>query len=288
MSTSSPLPSPPLRGREGADPRRKLICFRFRGLRFLGKLLRDTAVAFLLLLEIPGGAFAQSPAAPLAECNQLVVVVTKDWDAVPGKMFLFERNGVDRPWHPGVKSFPVVVGRNGLGWGRGVNAPANRAGPVKHEGDGKSPAGIFRLSSAFGLAAPAKMKSVRLPYVQLTASIECVDDVKSTNYNSIVDRAKFAAADWNSSEKMRDVGARYRLGVVVDHNTDPRENGGGSCIFLHIWLNARTGTSGCTAMEAAKMESLLSWLDPSAHPMLVQLPESEYKKLQTAWSLPQL
>jgi len=203
-------------------------------------------------------------------------------------MFLFERNDPDHPWHPAVKDFPVVVGRSGLGWGRGVNAPVNLPGPVKHEGDGKSPAGIFRLSSAFGLAAPSKMKSVHLPYVQLTGSIECVDDVKSTNYNAIVDRAKFATADWSSSEKMRDVGERYRLGVVVDHNTDPRENGGGSCIFLHIWLGAKTGTSGCTAMAGGKMESLLSWLDPSAHPLLVQLPEAEYKKLQTAWSLPPL
>jgi len=150
------------------------------------------------------------------------------------------------------------------------------------------PPEFFRLSSAFGLAEPAKMKSVRLPYAQLTASIECVDDVKSTNYNLIVDRAKTAAPDWNSSEKMRAVGEQYRLGVVVDHNADPRENGGGSCIFLHIWKSAKTGTSGCTAMTREKIESLLAWLDPSAHPALVQLPEAEYKQLQAAWALPQL
>jgi L,D-peptidoglycan transpeptidase YkuD (ErfK/YbiS/YcfS/YnhG family) len=251
-----------------------------RDLRFIGLLA--------LSLQLASGAFAQTAEAPLANCNQLVVVVTKEWDAVPGKMFLFERSGGDRPWHPRVKGFTVVVGRNGLGWGRGLNPSADLPGPVKHEGDGKSPAGIFRLSSAFGLAEPAKMKSVRLPYAQLTASFECVDDVKSTNYNLIVDRAKTAAPDWNGSEKMRAVGEQYRLGVVVDHNADPRENGGGSCIFLHIWKSAKTGTSGCTAMTRGKIESLLAWLDPSAHPALVQLPETEYKQLQTAWSLPQL
>jgi D-alanyl-D-alanine dipeptidase len=251
---------------------------------------RGTRSLCLLLLSLAtaGGARAQSNDPVLSECNQLIVVVTKDWNAVPGKMILYQRNDKDGAWGKIGKSFPVVVGRNGLGWGRGLNPPANRPGPVKHEGDGKSPAGIFRLSSAFGLAEPARMNSLRLPYVQLTATIECVDDVKSTNYNSIVDRGKFTAPDWNSSEKMRDVGAQYRLGVVVDHNISPRENGGGSCIFLHIWKDARTGTSGCTAMSPEKIESLLSWLDPSAHPALVQLPESEYKKLQTAWSLPSL
>jgi D-alanyl-D-alanine dipeptidase len=249
-----------------------------------------TRLAGLLffLLAIAGGASAQSNTSVLSNCNQLVIVVTKEGDAVPGKMILCERNDKDGAWRKVGKSFPVVVGRNGLGWGRGLNPLANRPGPVKHEGDGKSPAGIFRLRSAFGLAEPAAMTSLHLPYVQLTAAIECVDDVKSTNYNSIVDRDKFAAPDWNSSEKMRDVGAPYRLGVVVDHNISPRENGGGSCIFLHIWKDAKTGTSGCTAMSPDKIESLLPWLDPSAHPVLVQLPESEYKKLQTAWSLPQL
>lgn len=231
---------------------------------------------------------AQTADPPLSNFNQLVVVVTKDWNAVPGKLSLFTRDGNNAAWKKTGASFPIVVGKNGLGWGRGLNPLSNLPGPVKHEGDGKSPAGIFRLSSAFGLADPAKVKSIRLPYVQLTAGIECVDDVKSTNYNSIVDHGKISDPDWSSSEKMREVGGRYRWGVVVDHNVDPREPGGGSCIFLHIWLDAKTGTTGCTAMALDKMESLLAWLDPSAHPALVQLPESEYKKLRSAWSLPDL
>lgn len=241
-----------------------------------------------LLLAVAGCVHAQTNAVPLSGCNQLVVVVTKDWDAVPGKMILFHRVGEHGAWHKDGNAFSVIVGRSGLGWGRGLNPDAKLPGPIKHEGDGKSPAGIFRLSSAFGTDDPGKLKSVRLPYVRLTDAIECVDDVKSTNYNLIVNRDTTTRPDWDSAEKMRAVGARYRLGVVVDHNSAPRENGGGSCIFLHIWQDAKTGTSGCTAMAPENMETLLPWLDPSAHPALVQLPESEYKKLQAAWSLPSL
>ena len=130
------------------------------------------------------------------------------------------------------------------------------------------------------------MKDIKLPYRQLTDEIECVDDVKSTNYNSIVDRAQLAQPDWNSSEKMQAVGARYRLGVVVDHNADPREMGAGSCIFIHIWQDAATGTSGCTAMAPENMETLVRWLDPALHPVLVQLPAAAYNELKSKLGLP--
>lgn len=231
---------------------------------------------------------APSTASPLASSTQMLAVTTKDWDAVPGVMRRFARIDAQSAWVEVGMQIPIVVGRKGLGWGRGLNPPADLPGPVKKEGDKKSPAGIFRLSSAFGLAAPDQMKKVRMSYTQLTAGIECVDDGKSAQYNSIVDREHISQPDWNSSEKMREVGGAYRLGVVVDHNSDPRELGGGSCIFIHIWQDSQTGTTGCTAMAGDKMETLLPWLDPAAHPVLVQLPESEYKKLQKNWLLPSL
>jgi len=229
-----------------------------------------------------------SISSPFAGSTQLLVVTTADWSSVPGTMRRFERANPHSPWVLLQTPNPVVVGRNGLGWGEGLNPPASTTGPIKREGDGKSPAGVFLLSSAFGAAEPAAIKNLKLPYLPLTEFIECVDDAMSRYYNSIVDRGMVVAIDWNSSEKMRAVGARYRLGVVVDHNVNPRIPAHGSCIFLHIWQDARTGTSGCTAMEDRQIESLVGWLDPSAHPVLVQLPEMEYVRLQSSWALPKL
>jgi L,D-peptidoglycan transpeptidase YkuD (ErfK/YbiS/YcfS/YnhG family) len=231
-------------------------------------------------------AIAQTNDSPFALSTQLVLVTTKNWDAVPGVMRRFTRVNAQAPWTKVGGDVPVVVGRNGLGWGRGIHPPANLPGPIKHEGDGKSPAGIFRLSSAFGLADPDKMKSVKLPYRQLTNGVECVDDPKSTRYNSITDRSSAAKVDWDSSEKMRAVGDPYRLGIVVDHDMAPPEPGGGSCVFIHLWDNAHTGTSGCTAMAPASMEALLPWLDPAAKPVLVQLTESDHQQLKRTWQLP--
>ena len=228
----------------------------------------------------------ESAASGLSASRQMLLVTTKDWNSVTGTMRRFARKSAQDKWLEAAKPISIVVGRNGLGWGRGLPLPVTLPGPIKHEGDGKSPAGVFRLGSAFGLAEPDKMKDIKLPYRQLTESIECVDDVKSTNYNSIVDRAQQSPPDWNSSEKMRAVGAQYRLGIVVDHNVEPRENGGGSCIFIHIWQSAATGTSGCTAMAPENIETIIRWLNPEEHPVLVQLPEAACKELQGKLALP--
>ncbi|MFN7947344.1 MAG: L,D-transpeptidase family protein [Blastocatellia bacterium] len=226
------------------------------------------------------------PQTPLAESRQLVLVITPDWNAVDGKLWRYERHSAKDAWQQIESGIPVVVGKNGLAWGSGLHAPQHGSGPVKKEGDGKSPAGIFRLSSAFGYASAAEAGAIKLPYTHLTGTIECVDDVKSEHYNTILDRNS-ASVDWNSSEKMREQKDYYRWGVVVDHNAAPVRKGGGSCIFLHIWNHAGSGTAGCTAMEGRKMEALMRWLDPAAKPLLVQLTEAEYQRLSKSWQLPQ-
>jgi hypothetical protein len=41
-------------------------------------------------------------------------------------------------------------------------------------------------------------------------------------------------------------------------------------------------------MSPGAIESLLGWLDAKSHPVLVQLPDAEYRRLQGAWQLPDL
>jgi len=94
--------------------------------------------------------------------------------------------------------------------------------------------------------------------------------------------------DWKSSEKMLAVGPQYELGVFVAYNSYPARKGNGSCIFLHIWKDAGTGTSGCTAMERRNLERLVSRLNPEKNPYLVQMPEEDYDKNRKNWKLPKL
>ncbi|MDQ3557225.1 MAG: hypothetical protein M3409_10695 [Gemmatimonadota bacterium] len=231
----------------------------------------------------PGaGAATESEAAPL----QAIVAITADWDAVDAMLRRFERADADAPWAAVGEPIPAAVGRTGLAWGTGIHGGREGAGPVKREGDGRAPAGIFALSSAFGYAPAAEVPWIRLPYQQATASLECVDDVGSAHYNRIVDRGRIAAPDWNSHEEMRRPDALYSLGVVADHNAAPPVPGGGSCIFLHVWEGPSQATSGCTAFARENLEATLRWLDPAAHPVLIQLPRAEYDRLRASWRLP--
>ncbi len=224
----------------------------------------------------------------LVQSQQLVLVTTKDWNAVDGELRSYERAPDGKSWRAKEEPFAIAVGRNGMAWGKGMHgdpaALAKSGDPIKKEGDGRAPAGVFNLSSAFGYAQ--QNAKVKLPYLQATAMSECVDDTRSAYYNRLVERNKIANPDWKSSEQMRRDDELYRWGVVVDHNANKPEAGAGSCIFLHIWSGAGKGTAGCTAMEPARIEELLSWLDPKKKPVLVQLPQAAFERLRESLGLP--
>ena len=220
---------------------------------------------------------------PLAGSRQLLVVTTPDWNSVRGTLRRFERRGARASWTQVGEDFEIVVGRSGLGWGAGT-VETKGDGPSKREGDGRAPAGVFALTRAFGFASAGEAAWLRMPYTPLTGGVECVDDTASAHYNRVLDRADVKAADWNSSERMREVEG-YRWGVVVAHNARAVP-GQGSCIFLHVRAGPSKGTAGCTAMEQPDLETLLHWLDAKKTPLLVQLPESEYTRLRPVWKLP--
>lgn len=257
------------------------------------------AVSIFLCLLSVASCYAASPiqsatikSDAFAHSTQMIVVTTSGWSTVEGRLQRYERATTHETWRPVGEPIPIVVGKNGLGWGIGVIATDDAkvraaSDPVKKEGDGKSPAGIFALGTAFGYASQP-LQGLKLAYLSLTPSIECVDDVGSKHYNRIVD-SSIVAPDWKSSEHMRNAGESYRWGIVIDHNSDnPSEPGRGSCVFLHIWHSYDQGTVGCTAMSPGELETLLLWLEPVRKPLLVQLPESVYERLINRWMLPKL
>jgi len=233
---------------------------------------------------LPARAPAQARA--LARSLQLVVFLTPGWTSTAGTLQRFERDNGASQWRPVEGAIPAVIGRTGLAWSDSGLASDPRQ-PVKHEGDGKSPAGAFPLDTAFGFAAREAMSWLRMPYAPLLAGSDCVDDEGSAYYNTVVDRAKVSRVDWTSAEHMRQVG-QYRIGVIVGYNAAPPQRGRGSCIFLHIWGGPSSTTAGCTALDAGRLEQLMRWLDAARRPAIVQLPVAEYARLRSEWRLPQL
>jgi zinc D-Ala-D-Ala dipeptidase len=243
---------------------------------------------FLAVIIFSWMAFVQpSDAASPVDCTylQAVVVTTKNWSSQNATLQRFERDNGSSSWKPVGKKMKAVVGRKGLGWGRGLNAPAPEDIPVKREGDGRAPAGIFKLGKAFGYATGVQVSRIRMPYRQSLASDRCVDDPASPLYNRIVDTSE-VKREWKSDEEMLRKDDQYRLGIFIEHNTNPVNSGSGSCIFFHIWKREGEGTSGCTAVSQEDMEELLRWLDPAASPILIQMPRNEYGRMKKEWGLP--
>jgi D-alanyl-D-alanine dipeptidase len=250
----------------------------------IGRQASTQAPSLLALLLFACQPGIPVPRADVDASQQLIVSITPDWTSTVGTLTRFERVTPASTWTRLESPIPLVVGRTGLAWGVGFD-DVSTEGPHKREGDGKAPAGIFPLDTAFGFAPRDSMQSVLLPYVQLLPTTDCVDDTASGHYNTVVDRAAVARVDWNSAEHMRQV-SQYKVGVIVGYNASPPIKGRGSCIFLHIWAGPDSHTAGCTAFDEAKLREVMRWLDPKKRPLLVQLPADQYKRLQAVWRLP--
>ncbi len=268
---------------------------RRRYARVPGSSLKaSTLLGSLLLMALSGCAHHRvddTSSMPWQSSRQLVLVTVADWNSDHGSLRRYARTD-GGAWRQDGDPQTVVIGRSGAAWGIGLQGP-RRDGPVKVEGDGRSPAGVFAIGEAFGYGNTAR---TALPYVPMTATDYCIDVSASPLYNRIVDANTVGEdAVAGSTEPMRrdlhaDGDQRYKLGFVIDHNRADADTqatpAAGSCIFAHVWKSPTTPTAGCTAMPEPVMEQTLAWLDPAMHPIFVLLPDAEYARLQATWQLP--
>ena len=199
--------------------------------------------------------------------EQLILIVSNDFSSDKGKLTRYEYSE-NRFKKVGTEVI-TNIGRNGLGWGIGLPGFIPKSNePIKQEGDGKAPAGIFKISKAFGYTQRIQTK---MPYIQANSSLICVDDTQSKDYNKII--------DLNQSEKpqsfewMRRQDDLYKFGLIVEHNSVAKK-GAGSCIFFHIRKSKDGPTAGCSAMREEDLKEIISWLDPKKEPIVVQIPQS--------------
>jgi len=247
--------------------------------------LRRAAVLAAVTFAVQAVAAPATP--PWRGVRQLVLVTVDGWNSDQGVLRRYARE--DGHWAAIGAPLPVVIGKNGAAWGLGLQPP-RQDGPIKREGDNRSPAGVFRIGTTFGYAPTI---ATAMPYRALGATDWCMDVSGARYYNRIVD-AKVVGADAvkGSSEPMRrDIHVhgdqRYRMGFVIDSNPDAKP-GAGSCIFGHLWASPTTGTAGCTAMTPESMRDLLGWLKPEDHPVFVLLPRQAYASVKDDWQLPAL
>ena len=208
--------------------------------------------SFLILLSISISLFSS---------EQIILVVSDDFNSSKAKLECFE---------DGKKVFDTIsvnLGKKGLGWGIGeYELKHNASDPIKHEGDKKAPAGIFKLTDTFGYNASL---NPQMPYLFASKDLICVDDSESNLYNQIIT----AHGDEKSFEHMKRKDHQYEIGVVVAHNTQALKQRG-SCIFLHVEKSPESGTAGCTSMSYKDLAKIINWLDKTKEPILIQIPKS--------------
>ncbi|CAA6816595.1 MAG: Unknown protein [uncultured Sulfurovum sp.] len=208
------------------------------------------------------------------ETSQLIVVTTDNWSTPEGILERYEKNATQ--WQKIGEPIQIVLGRNGLGWGKGLHTTPTNAPYIKKEGDGKAPAGLFSLGNGFGYSSTDF--SMHFPYATYQTTDHCVDDSHSQWYNQIID-ATITNKDYKSFEHMKLTNKLYKYGITVNHNPEKIAQAG-SCIFIHIKNKKGTGTAGCTAMTENEIISILKWLEEAKKPLLLQLPKEEMAKIK--------
>ncbi|MFH8221238.1 L,D-transpeptidase family protein [Streptomyces sp. NPDC018057] len=168
-----------------------------------------------------------------AATRQVVAVYGAGPDSPDATVRLFTRQG---PGWRQERSWPAHNGRNG--W------TADH-----HEGDQRTPVGVFTLSDAGGVLADP---GARLPYTR-SASFQAPH---SWNKNSWHDFDYVIAIDYN----------RVR-GTSPQDPTRPEGQHKGGSIWLH--MDHGGGTSACVSQSEDAMRYLLRTLDPRLHPVVV-------------------
>jgi L,D-peptidoglycan transpeptidase YkuD (ErfK/YbiS/YcfS/YnhG family) len=131
-----------------------------------------------MMVLICGPSQAQIP----SSARQLIVSQAATWNSNTATLQCYQRTSASAPWQAVfAKSVPVLLGRAGLAWGRGVFNPPQNGIPAKVEKDWRAPAGVFQLGMLFGNAAKAP-GGARWPYLQVGPWDAYVDDSSNPYY----------------------------------------------------------------------------------------------------------
>ncbi len=138
---------------------------------------------------------------------------------------------------------PAIVGRRGIGKTR--------------EGDGRTPTGVFNLTTPFGILPDP---GANMPYLQVKARHYWCASSGDPYYNRLVDAEESGRPCTGSDERLIDYGPYYNYCMFIDYNAEGAP-GKGSCIFLHC-TGSNASTGGCVAVAEEKMVLILRWALP--------------------------
>ncbi|WP_430377537.1 hypothetical protein [Streptomyces sp. B1-3] len=147
----------------------------------------------------------------------------------------------------------VLYARHGSGWDRVRGWPAHNGKKGwttdHHEGDRRSPVGVFTLSDAGGVLPDP---GARLPYTRSAA---------------IAAPRWWPRPYWHDFDYVIAVDYNRVEGTPPNNQTRPEGYAKGGGIWLH--MDHGSGTSACVSVSRSAMRYLLRTLDPDRHPVVV-------------------
>jgi L,D-peptidoglycan transpeptidase YkuD (ErfK/YbiS/YcfS/YnhG family) len=221
----------------------------------------------------PAPAYDPSRLRHLGSARQVVVVTASSWSTSYATVRTYRQDSTG--WHAQLAPMSARIGRRGF-------APLG----MRRQDSGETPAGTFGLLRAFGAAADP---GTALPYRQFDRDDWWPYDPRDPRtYNVAQFHGRSSATRWRPAwaEHLWDFRDQYAYAVVLDYNlpvgiyrsgsqrvaASSADTGAGGGIFLHV--RAPRPTSGCVAVSRAAMRSILGWLDPAQHPVIVMAPTS--------------
>jgi L,D-peptidoglycan transpeptidase YkuD (ErfK/YbiS/YcfS/YnhG family) len=208
----------------------------------------------------------------LGEARQVIIVTSRSWRSSYATVRAYGQDSEGR-WH--LRFGPW---RARLGYAGTVLASKRR------QDTGTTPAGTFRLLSAFGSRPDP---GTRLSsYRQIDQNDWWPYDPRDPSTYNVFQRSRSSAARWRRTEAERLAqwgSVQYRYSVVLDYNLpsgvhwssrtrqyvagEPADTRRGGAIFLHV--NGRGATAGCVSVRLGRMRRLLRWLDSAKQPRIV-------------------
>ena len=133
---------------------------------------------------------------------------------------------------------PCHYGKNGL------NAD-------RHDGDGTTPIGLFKVTLVFGNAPDP---GSAMPYRRITPTSWWSGEKE--DYNTWVE-VEPGTRDMSRSEHLYRFKISYKYAMAIDFNTNPQVWGKGFAIFIHCDYLDDVTTAGCVALEEQYMLRLV-------------------------------
>jgi L,D-peptidoglycan transpeptidase YkuD (ErfK/YbiS/YcfS/YnhG family) len=239
--------------------------------RFVAVLILGlTVIGVPASAAVPG--YFPTRLAHLGDARQVIVVTGSSRTSTYATLRTYEL-GTDGAWR---QTFAPMAARSGYG---GWVAAGKRV-----QDTGKTPAGTFRITEAFGIKANP---GTRLRYRKVDGNDYWVGDRRDPYTYNLFEPAATAKRTWRTAEAERLAAypTQYAYAAVIDFNRPVASSvhfnaahqeyvtsqhsviGRGSAVFLHV--NGKGSTAGCVSVSSANLVKVLRWLDPAKKPRIV-------------------